>query len=137
MGAFNVAQTHDLHITSQTCNPLRRVAPIMMLIQYKRIGLCLVFQSSSIVWCSSSLYVHLHLYIVCSMNEFKLIKQVKFWQVTSIVWSLLFTMTSLYTVIQGPHHASCTGGVSTTDQLPGEMPNRWHSTQASIWPYTL
>ena len=27
MGAFNGGRTHDLHITSQMCNPLRHAAP--------------------------------------------------------------------------------------------------------------
>ena len=29
MGAFDGAQTHDLHIMSQTCNPLQHAAPYM------------------------------------------------------------------------------------------------------------
>ena len=30
MGAFDGAWTHDLHITSQTCNPLHHAAPYNM-----------------------------------------------------------------------------------------------------------
>jgi len=37
-GAFDVAWTHDLHITNQMCNPLRLAAPCQCSIcLYKRV----------------------------------------------------------------------------------------------------